>query len=197
MAEPLASGSPTQEVRFDDVPEIIVSPTDTPQRSPQRTWFTRNMDTVRVRMPLRTRITRVVTAVLLVVGAVHFGLRYLPDSLYTFGMMQTSVAMLSLVSLALLILTHHKRNGQLLTREQEEWILIGAFGLFWLATLVAWRAWNQPPAEFASTAPMDAISVADTRSAKAAVQPGAADRKRPWPCSSDAVYCVVEEWSYY
>ena len=29
------------------------------------------------------------------------------------------------------IVTHHRRNGQVLTQDQEEMILIGAVGLFW------------------------------------------------------------------
>jgi hypothetical protein len=29
------------------------------------------------------------------------------------------------------IVTHHRRSGQVFTQDQEEMILIGAFGLFW------------------------------------------------------------------
>ena len=34
------------------------------------------------------------------------------------------------------IVTHHRRNGQVLTQDQEEMILIGAFGLFWFGKSV-------------------------------------------------------------
>ncbi|EMD40698.1 hypothetical protein CERSUDRAFT_91436 [Gelatoporia subvermispora B] len=196
MADPAPSSpNSAQGVRF-DIPEIIVSPDD----SPEPAWhsrFIRNAPAVRVGMPVRSRVTRVIAAVFLIICAIHFTLRYLPDSIYTFNIMQTSVAMLALASLSFLVLTHHKRNGLYLTSEQEEWIFIGAFGLFWLATIVAWRAWNRAPAEVISATMTDAATVAGAAPAKAVARPGIADRRKQWPCSSDAVYCVVEEWSYY
>lgn len=35
------------------------------------------------------------------------------------------------LSYHLSIVAHHRRNGQVFTQDQEELILIGAFGLFW------------------------------------------------------------------
>jgi hypothetical protein len=35
------------------------------------------------------------------------------------------------LSYLLSIVAHHRRNGQVFTQDQEELILIGAFGLFW------------------------------------------------------------------
>ncbi|KAH9077357.1 hypothetical protein EDB83DRAFT_2349659 [Lactarius deliciosus] len=55
----------------------------------------------------------------------------LPSNLHVFALAQTSVAILAIGSLMIFVVTHHRRNGQVLTQDQEEMILIGAFGLFW------------------------------------------------------------------
>ncbi|RPD67125.1 hypothetical protein L227DRAFT_569309 [Lentinus tigrinus ALCF2SS1-6] len=57
-------------------------------------------------------------------------------------------------------------------------VLITAFGLLWFAVLLGWRAMQQR-----TMSPGDA----------AGFTPG----RRPYPCSSDSVYCVVEEWTYW
>jgi len=53
----------------------------------------------------------------------------LPANLHAFTLAQTSVAILAIGTLMIFIVTHHRRNGQVLTQDQEEMILIGAFGL--------------------------------------------------------------------
>ncbi|TCD66993.1 hypothetical protein EIP91_000673 [Steccherinum ochraceum] len=51
-----------------------------------------------------------------------------------FNMMQSTVAILAVAALAYLVVTHHRREGQVLTQTQEEMLLIGAFGLFWFGS---------------------------------------------------------------
>ncbi|KAI0660947.1 hypothetical protein C8Q70DRAFT_1052769 [Cubamyces menziesii] len=116
--------------------------------------------------------------------------------------MQTSVAFLAIASLGLMVVTHHRRHGELLTHAQEETVLIVAFGLMWFALLIGWRALQQrgfdpnldPGTDLASAsaAHAGARSGNGGRSAE-----GFTGQRRPYPCSSDSVYCVVEEWTYW
>jgi len=100
-------------------------------------------------------------------------------------MTSTSVAILALSSLAILTVAHHTRQGQVLTQTQEEMLLIGAFGLFWLSFLVilrAFRSRNTHGGQAAGpTAPVSAT--------------GSGSRRPEW-CSGDDVFCVVEEWKW-
>ncbi|KAK7470632.1 ubiquitin-conjugating enzyme E2 H [Stygiomarasmius scandens] len=106
------------------------------------------------------------------------------SSIHAFHFTQTSVAMLAIGALVYFISMHHRREGHLLTQTQEEMMLIGGFGLFWVAALLAWRAIQQ-------------------RGTGTGTELGARPSSRGsgggWPsgCSRDDVYCVVEEWSYW
>jgi len=113
----------------------------------------------------------------------------LPASHKVFHFAQTAVAVLALAALVFLVAQHHLREGQLLTEGQEELIIIGGFGLFWLAMLIAWQAYGNRG--IASTG----AALTPTVDVRGAGQGGGvAGGQRP--CSPDAVYCVVEEWSY-
>ncbi|KAI0375676.1 hypothetical protein BV20DRAFT_1008337 [Pilatotrama ljubarskyi] len=108
--------------------------------------------------------------------------------------MQTSVAILAIASLCLMVVTHHRRHGQLLTQTQEEAVLIVAFGLMWFALLLGWRALYQRSFESSLAGDTGVASVSQGGRGRNAAQEGFA---KPYPCSSDSVYCVVEEWTYW
>lgn len=72
--------------------------------------------------------------------------RAFADSL---NLTQTTVALLALAAVTILVVAHHRTQGQFLTQTQEEMVLIGAFGLFWLALLVTLRVIRQRGGEFA------------------------------------------------
>ncbi|KAI0750841.1 hypothetical protein C8Q80DRAFT_534359 [Daedaleopsis nitida] len=124
-------------------------------------------------------------------GIAHLVIRLVPSSVQTYSLMQTAVAILAIASLAVLVVTHHRRAGDLLTIMQEEMVLITAFGLMWFAILLGWRAYQQR-----GVAPGDAAG-ADLASPSRTGREGFTPDRRPYPCSSDSVYCVVEEWSYF
>ncbi|KAI9000975.1 hypothetical protein BD414DRAFT_405085, partial [Trametes punicea] len=76
-------------------------------------------------------------------------------------------------------------------------VLIVAFGLMWFALLIGWRALQQRGFDTNLDAGTDLAS-ASTRAGRAgAAREGFAEQRRPYPCSSDSVYCVVEEWTYW
>ncbi|KAK0491049.1 hypothetical protein IW261DRAFT_59517 [Armillaria novae-zelandiae] len=62
-------------------------------------------------------------------------------------------------------------------------------GLFWVAVLLAWRAFTQ-----GSVTPGRAGTMGATSSRREAGFTGGA---LPYPCSADDIYCVVEEWSFF
>ncbi|ETW83943.1 hypothetical protein HETIRDRAFT_170409 [Heterobasidion irregulare TC 32-1] len=106
--------------------------------------------------------------------------------------------MLAISCLLVFVVLHHRRSGNVLTESQEEMILIGALGLFWFAVLVAWRAINQQGSVGITDEVRLPAPAATTPVRGGARRPsGMTGRRRPWPCSPDDVYCVVEEWSYF
>jgi len=104
--------------------------------------------------------------------------------------MQSCVAVLALASLMVMIAHHHRREGGLLTQPQEEMILMGAFGLFWIALLIGFRAYRQP-------GPTGVGGSSNRGSNRDRGGDAAGGGKLPYPCSGDSAYCIVEEWSYY
>ncbi|TBU59105.1 hypothetical protein BD310DRAFT_925704 [Dichomitus squalens] len=118
-----------------------------------------------------------------------------PNSVQTYSLMQTAVAILAIASLAVMVVTHHRRDGALLTHTQEEMVLIAAFGLMWFAVLLGWRAFQQRGIDPGTAANTDLAS-ATGRSANK-YNEGFTPERRPYPCRSDSVYCVVEEWTYW
>jgi len=94
-------------------------------------------------MPLfRGHALRSIAIAGLVVLGAHQLIRHLPDTLHALTVTQTSVAIVALSSLMLVTVAHHQRGGRVMTQTQEEMVLIGAFGLFWLSVLVALRAFG-------------------------------------------------------
>ncbi|TFK55719.1 hypothetical protein OE88DRAFT_653116 [Heliocybe sulcata] len=83
----------------------------------------------------RSRPTQSFATAAVAAFAAHLILWLMPSNLHVFTLMQTAVATLALSGLMVLVVMHHRRSGGLLTHAQEETILIGAFGLFWLGTL--------------------------------------------------------------
>ncbi|KAI9063200.1 hypothetical protein FKP32DRAFT_1592661 [Trametes sanguinea] len=128
----------------------------------------------------------------------HLATRLVPYSTQVFSLMQTSVAILAIASLGLMVVTHHRQRGELLTHTQEEAVLIVAFGLMWFALLIGWRALQQRGFD-PSMEPGTDLASASSRAGHGgrAANEGFTEQRRPYPCSSDSVYCVVEEWTYW
>ncbi|KIJ56674.1 hypothetical protein M422DRAFT_22828 [Sphaerobolus stellatus SS14] len=119
--------------------------------------------------------------------AVHILHKFIPESHFAFSMTSTSVSILALSSLAIMIVAHHTRQGQIMTQTQEEMLLIGAFGLFWLSFLVILRAFRSRGVEQPAAAGAD--------SAGPIARTGEGSRRPDW-CGSDDVLCIIEEWKY-
>ncbi|KLO14970.1 hypothetical protein SCHPADRAFT_287356 [Schizopora paradoxa] len=84
-------------------------------------------------MPLfRGHVLRSVAIAGLAILGAHQLIRHLPDTVHILTLTQTSVAIVALSSLMLFTVAHHQRGGRMMTQTQEEMVLIGAFGLFWL-----------------------------------------------------------------
>jgi len=124
-------------------------------------------------------------------GGYHFATNIIPHSHHAFNLMQSLVAVLALASLMVLVAHHHRREGGLLTQPQEEMILIGAVGLFWIALLIGFRAYRQS----------GDVGVGGSsnrgRSRERGGDAAGGGGKPPYPCSGDSAYCIIEEWSYY
>jgi len=118
----------------------------------------------------------------------------LPASHHVFNFAQTSVAILALAALMFLVAQHHRREGTLLTQTQEEVILIGGFGFFWLALLIAYQAYQNKGLGSTGTGLTPAVDVRGAGQGSGTAGGRSAGGQRP--CSPDAAYCVVEEWSY-
>ncbi|KAG1755678.1 hypothetical protein EDB19DRAFT_1625155 [Suillus lakei] len=84
----------------------------------------------------------------------HMIMKFLPHSIrkyhYVIHLTQTSVTILAIGALIVLVVKHHRTEGEnrVLSQSQEELILIAAFGAFWLEDLyislpLAMRAWGQ------------------------------------------------------
>ncbi|KAI0776083.1 hypothetical protein BD413DRAFT_260098 [Trametes elegans] len=126
----------------------------------------------------------------------HLATRLVPPSTL-FSLMQTSVAILAIASLGLMVVTHHRRHGELLNQEQEEIVLIVAFGLMWFALMIGWRGLQQRGFDPDVGGMTDVATTSQGGRGSNAAQEGFTGRRRPYPCPSDSVYCVVEEWTYW
>ncbi|KAG2754774.1 hypothetical protein P692DRAFT_20854082 [Suillus brevipes Sb2] len=78
----------------------------------------------------------------------HMIMKFMPHSIQVIHLTQTSVTILAIGALIVLVVKHHRTahnegENRVLSQGQEELILIAAFGAFWLAFLLAMRAWNQ------------------------------------------------------
>ncbi|KAG0709647.1 hypothetical protein DFH29DRAFT_885167 [Suillus ampliporus] len=75
----------------------------------------------------------------------HIIMKMMPHSIQVVHLTQTSVTVLAIGALIVLVVKHHRtqEGERVLSSSQEELILIAAFGAFWLAFLLAMRAWNQ------------------------------------------------------
>ncbi|KAF9464604.1 hypothetical protein BDZ94DRAFT_1161622 [Collybia nuda] len=143
-------------------------------------------------MPLfRDHPVRSTIAVAIAMSVGHF-ITGLLTSVHAFHLTQTSVAILAISSLMFLVTMHHRRDGQMLTRTQEEMVLICGFGLFWMAALLAWRALSQ-----SSMDPGKAGELGFATESGSYREPGFTGGRRPYPCSSDDLYCVVEDYTFF
>jgi hypothetical protein len=158
----------------------------------------------------------------------HVIMKFMPHSIQVIHLTQTSVAMLAIGALIILVVKNHRTQGEnrAFSQGQEELILIAAFGAFWLAFLLAMRAWNQgsididlahPRQMFQSStgAAQSNVVGAGSRGVDARPPAVASERlqgaasysrqqykpqagfRKPYPCDPNDAYCVVEEWTFY
>jgi len=111
---------------------------------------------------------------------------------HVFHLTQTSVAILAVSGLIFLITLHHRRDGHLLTQTQEEMVLVFSFGLLWMAVLLGWRALRAGT----NTRSLEAVS-AGTPAVRRERPAGMPGQVRPYPCSIDDAYCIVEEYTFF
>ncbi|CAA7259779.1 unnamed protein product [Cyclocybe aegerita] len=119
-----------------------------------------------------------------VVSVAHFSTKLL-TSLYAFQLTQTSIAILSISALLFMIMMHHKSEGQMLTRSQEEMAVIGLFALFWVVFLVGYKSMQSR--QGGSTSSGKGGATADLGIPQASKD----------PCAGDNVYCIYEEYTYW
>jgi len=140
-------------------------------------------------MPLfRDRPVRSTVAAAIVLGFGHF-ITKLMSSLHAFHLTQSSVAILAILSMICFVTMHHRQEGRLMTQTQEEMVLICAFGLFWVAALIAWRAFSHQGVDLGRAAGVDIPMASASRQEPEGI--------RPYPCSSDDLYCIVEEYTFW
>ena len=109
---------------------------------------------------------------------------------------------------------HHRQEGRFLSEIQEMTILVGGFGLFVLGTpdvpSLSSELWSAdcitvfpiprlPRAIKALLVAQRALSEQTDIGYKSPVArvPEGLTGKRPFPCSPDAIACIVEEWSWF
>ncbi|KAG1892437.1 hypothetical protein F4604DRAFT_27854 [Suillus subluteus] len=158
----------------------------------------------------------------------HMIMKFMPHSIQVIHLTQTSVAMLAIGALIILVVKNHRTGGEnrAFSQGQEELIVIAAFGAFWLAFLLAMRAWNQgsvnidlahPSHMFqpSTGAAQSNVVGAGSRGVDARPPAVASERiqgaasymrqqykpqagfRKPYPCDPNDAYCVVEEWTFY
>ncbi|KAJ7228660.1 hypothetical protein GGX14DRAFT_554733 [Mycena pura] len=110
-----------------------------------------------------------------------------------------SFAALSILAVSGLILTmHHRLDWQLLTQTQEEALLIFCFGMFWMSVLLAWRALRAHGGGGAGVPGGSAeIYEARRQGTVRGAGMGSSRQLRPYPCSIDDAYCIVEEYTFF
>ncbi|KAJ7638826.1 hypothetical protein FB45DRAFT_903963 [Roridomyces roridus] len=106
-----------------------------------------------------------------------------------------SVAILAVGGLIYLIAMHHRRDGGLLSQNQEETILIVGFGLFWMAVLLGWQALKAGSSTEVPIRGLEGVP-AGTQGVRRERPVGLPRPVRPYPCSYDDAYCVVEEYTF-
>ncbi|KAJ2931742.1 hypothetical protein H1R20_g5386, partial [Candolleomyces eurysporus] len=99
--------------------------------------------------PLRSAV--VATAA---VALGHFVTRFLVSPGAS-QLLQTSVAIIAIAALVGMIVMHHRQEGQLLTQEQEEYILIGGLALTWVAPFAGgvWKIHVELPDQYPYKSP--------------------------------------------
>jgi len=120
------------------------------------------------------RIRSAATAAL-IVSVAHYGTKFL-SSLHAFQLTQAIIATVAIGVLLALIVLHHRMEGQMLNRSQEEMAVIAFVALLWVVFLVGWKS-------FAST--KGGASTEDVMI------------PRRDPCLQDGVYCVYEEYYHW
>ncbi|KAL1747445.1 hypothetical protein HDZ31DRAFT_72215 [Schizophyllum fasciatum] len=141
-------------------------------------------------MPLfRDHPVRSTAGVVIALAIAHTVARVI-SSTSAFHYTQATLAVLSILAMMVLVTLHHRREGHLLTQTQEEMMLIGGFGLFWLAAYMGWRAVRQRSGGEA---------LAPSTGGGGEVRGGGASNRGGWPypCSGNDIYCIMEEYTYY
>ncbi|KAI6047172.1 hypothetical protein EDC04DRAFT_2622050 [Pisolithus marmoratus] len=138
----------------------------------------------------------------------HVIMKFLPQSMHVIHLTQTSVTILVIVALVFFVVRHHRAEG-------ERLIVIAALGAFWLALLLAMKAYNQSSVDIDLAHPRHLFSPSTGNAETNIVGAGgrrapagysARDRygdrpktgyRKEYPCNPNDAYCVVEEWAFY
>lgn len=75
--------------------------------------------------------------------SLHFIMPLLPVSPTMLRWVEAIVGFMALSWLTSLLYNDYRRGGMLLSSAREELLLVGAFGLFWLAVAAIFRAWHR------------------------------------------------------
>jgi len=117
---------------------------------------------------------------------------------HIFHLTQAALSILAVGGLMYLLTMHHRLDWQLLTQTQEETLLIFCFGMFWMSVLLAWRALRAQGGSGAGV-PDGSAEIYEARR-QGAVRGAGMDssrQMRPYPCSIDDAYCIVEEYTFF
>ncbi|KAF8450730.1 hypothetical protein L210DRAFT_3756249 [Boletus edulis BED1] len=148
----------------------------------------------------------------------HLIMKLLPRSIQVIHLTQTSVTVLAIGALIFFVVKHHRNEGRVMSRGQEELILIVAVGAFWLAFLLAMRAYNQSAVDidlahprhlFSASSGTAESNVVGAGGRRAPASSNSAERnaaaygrpktgyRKDYPCNPYDEYCVTEEWAFY
>jgi len=122
---------------------------------------------------------------------------FVPNSWHAMGLAQTSVAFMAMSSVLVMVVLRQKRDVRILSQTQEELLLIAALGLFWLATLVGFRAYGRRLISPARAGEVDLAFATAYAGIRGSREPGFTAGRRPYPCSGDDIDCIVEEWTFF
>jgi len=117
--------------------------------------------------PVRSAATAAV-----IVSVAHYGTKFL-SSLHAFQLTQAIIATMAIGTLLALIIMHHRMEGQMLNRTQEEMAVTAFLALLWVVFLVGWKSF----AGMKGGAGTEEVAIPSRD-----------------PCLQDGVYCVYEEY---
>ncbi|KZP17265.1 hypothetical protein FIBSPDRAFT_1046949 [Athelia psychrophila] len=124
----------------------------------------------------------------------HLAMYLVPDSIHALSLAQTALALLAIASLMVMINMQQRTEGNVLSQAQGEVVMIAAFGIFWFAIRLCWRAMHQGEYHPGTIGTLNA-----RRAMSHARAPGYGRASAPrahYGWGAEEVV-VVEEWDYY